>query len=146
MKKLTLIFVLFFLVILFLVTEASAFQVPQQIITGKFQVYDDSMMMGKMARISIVGSANISPSGSLEALNLIPGADQGEINDAFISLAESLDCTVGNPYEPPFDPMLPPVPGMTAISFVCEGAYKDVLKKTAYLLSFPLSLVADAGP
>ena len=147
MKKLTLTFVLFFLVMLFLVPNVSAFNGRGQVIAGTFQAYtlDWAIPSAVIAKISIVGSANISPSGSLETQNSLPEADQSAINDAFISFAESLNCTVGSPYES-YDPMAPPIPGQTTISFVCEGIHRDVLQKTAMLLSFPLTFEANGGP
>ena len=70
------------------------------------------------------------------------GADQGAINDAFMSFAESLNCTVGNAV-PIGDPG-----GMdlTVISFVCEGLHRGVINKITNLLRFPLTIEANAGP
>ena len=144
MKKLALIFVLFFLVILFLVPNVSAFNNRQQVITGTFQAYDWYPEPSVLAKIRIIGSANISPSGSLETTNQIRGGDINTIIFAFFSLAESLNCTVGNTYRPD-DPSIPPREGQSAIDFVCDGTRGEVLNKTTELLSFPLTVVADEG-
>ena len=63
MKKLTLTFVLFFLAMLFWVPNVSAFNGRGQVIAGTFQAYtlDWAIPSAVIAKISIVGSANISP-------------------------------------------------------------------------------------
>ena len=87
MKKQAIIFVMLFFVSLFLAPNVSAFYGLQQIITGKFEAYEswDPMSPDPVltARVSVVGSADISPSGSLETSNAIPETDQETINDAF---------------------------------------------------------------